>query len=185
MQLAVSPEQVLSSQLGRSEKLLWSGRPRQGVFFRARDTFLIPFSLLWGGFAIFWEYGVVTSDAPFFFRLWGVPFVLVGLYLIIGRFFVEANLRSKTYYGLTNERVIIISGMLSRNVKSLQLRSLSDVSLSEGAGGIGTVTFGPTAPAWTTGGAWPGASKTMSPAFDSIVGAREVFERITLAQKEA
>jgi hypothetical protein len=52
-------------------------------------------------------------------------------------------LRSRTYYGLTNERVIIISGLSSRTVKSLQVQTLTDVSLSEEASGTGTVTFGP------------------------------------------
>jgi len=52
-------------------------------------------------------------------------------------------LRSRTYYGLTNERVIIISGLSSRTVKSLQVQTLTDVSLSEDASGTGTVTFGP------------------------------------------
>jgi hypothetical protein len=184
MQLPESPEQVLSSQLGPKEKLLWYGRPRQGIFLSPKDAYLIPFSLMWGGFAIFWEYGVVNSNAPLFFELWGIPFVLIGLYLIAGRFFVDAKRRSKTYYGLTNERVVIVSGNVSSNVKSLQLRTLSDVSLAERADGNGTITFGPTPPWWSGGGGWPGTSRNSSPAFESISGAREVFERIRLAQKE-
>ncbi len=184
MQLQESTDQVLFCELGRSEKLLWSGRPRQGVFIGPKDALLIPFSLMWGGFAIFWEYGVVTSNSPFFFELWGVPFVLAGLYLIGGRFFFDARERSKTYYGLTNERVIIVSGLFSHRVKSLQLRTLSEVSLSEVKDGIGTITFGPTAPWWAGSGGWPGANKNASPAFDSIGDAREVFDRIRLAQKE-
>jgi hypothetical protein len=165
--------------------LLWSGRPRQGVFLRPADAYLIPFSLMWGGFAIFWEYSVLSSKAPFFFGIWGIPFVLVGLYLIAGRFFADARQRAKTFYGLTNQRVIIVSGLFSRAVKSMQLRTLSDVSLSERADGSGTITFGPTAPWWSGSAGWPGSARYAPPAFDSITGAREVYERVRSAQKDA
>jgi hypothetical protein len=181
-----SSSQIISPLLGREERLLWSAQPRQGLILRSNDALLIPFSLLWGGFAFFWEYSVVDSNAPILFRLWGVPFVVAGLYLIVGRFFVDARLRSKTFYGLTTERIIIVSGLFSRTIKSVQLRTLSDVSLAESAGDdVGTITFGPQAPWWTAGGGWPGAQRQTSPAFDSIPGARVVYEKIRVAQKQS
>ena len=79
MQPLVTADHILSAQLRRSEKLLWSGRPRQGVFLTQKDAGMIPFSLMWGGFSFFWEFKAVSSGGPLFFDLWGVPFVLVGL----------------------------------------------------------------------------------------------------------
>ena len=185
MLLIDPPSQVISSLLGREARLLWSAQPRQGIFLRSTDAYLIPFSLLWGGFAFFWEGSVVNSNAPVFFRLWGIPFVLVGLYLIVGRFFADARLRSRTYYGLTTERIVIVSGLFSRTTKSLQLRTLSDVSLAESSGGVGTITFGAVGPWWAGSGGWPGSQRQVSPAFDSISSARDVYEKIRVAQKQA
>ena len=68
----------IESLLGKDERLLWSGKPASGVMFHLSDIYLIPFSLLWGGFAIFWESAALTTSAPLLFKLWGIPFVLVG-----------------------------------------------------------------------------------------------------------
>ncbi len=73
-----SSSQVILSLLGREERLLWSAQPRQGIFLRSTDAYLIPFSLLWGGFAFFWEATVVNRMDRFCSDFWGVPFVLVG-----------------------------------------------------------------------------------------------------------
>ena len=180
-----SAETVVAQQLSAGERLLWSGQPRSGIRLRMQDAFLIPFSLLWGGFAIFWEASVFTTNAPFFFKLWGVPFVLVGLYIIFGRFFVDARARSQTFYGITTERIITVSGLFSRQVKSLNLRTLTDVSLTERADGSGTITFGPVHPmgSFFPSGSWPGAARYASPSFDLIERAKEVNEIIRTTQR--
>jgi len=64
------PSSVAREQLGPDEHLLWSGQPKTGVRLRPADLLMVPFS-------------------PFF-MLWGIPFVLTGLYLIVGRFFWDA-----------------------------------------------------------------------------------------------
>jgi hypothetical protein len=152
----------IERQLNSGEKLLWSGQPRQGFRLRPSDAFAIPFSLLWCGFAIFWETSVFNSHAPIFFRLWGIPFVLAGLYIAVGRFFVDARTRAQTYYGVTNERILILTGLFSRQTKSLPLRTLTDVTLTERADGTGTITFGPQFPypfgRQMSFGGWPGSS---------------------------
>ena len=75
-------QQQLTRELASGERLLWAGKPRQGIFTRRSDAFVIPFSLLWCGFAIWWEANALSSNSPLLFRLWGIPFVLVGLHLV-------------------------------------------------------------------------------------------------------
>ena len=148
---------------------------------RAADAFLIPFSIMWCGFAIFWESSVVTTRAPFFFKLWGAPFVLVGLYFVFGRFIADAAERRKMVYGLTNERVLIISGLFRRQVKSLNLRTLPEMSLSERPDGTGTITFGPSSAYGRVGS----GSRQTAPTFEGIASARVVYEQLRQAQKTA
>ena len=132
-----SSSSIIQSELDPDERLIWSGSPAQGIKFRGSDIFMIPFSLLWGGFAIFWEYSAIRGGAPLFFALWGVPFVIVGLHMIFGRFVIDAKIREKTFYGLTDERVLIVSGLFKKKIKSLSLRTLDDVSFSDHGGGTG------------------------------------------------
>lgn len=180
------PSELVKRELAPGERVLWSGQPRQGVYLRGADIMLVPFSLMWGGFAIFWEYSVVTSNAPFFFRLWGLPFVGIGLYLIFGRFFVEAKQRASTYYAVTNQRLLIISGLFSRATKSRNLRTLSDLSLSEGNSNYGSIFFGggsPFSSMYRGFSSWPGMGSQIGPHFDQIQSARSVYEIIRNAQQ--
>jgi len=177
-----SPEQVLSDLLGPNERLLWSGRPRQGVFLRSADAIAIPFSIFWTCGAVFWV--IMASRSPDkAFLLFGIPFVGIGVYMLIVRFFVDSWQRANTTYGLTDQRVVIVSGPRRRSIKSLSLRTLSDVTLSEGKNGTGIITFGPTIPPWPYRGMQvPGMSTRMVPCFDQIANARSVFDQIRRVQ---
>jgi hypothetical protein len=150
---------------------------------------MIPFSLLWGGFAIFWEASVLRTSGPnsAFMSIWGIPFVLMGLYMIVGRFFVDAHICGKTFYGLSNRRAIIISGLFSKTTNSLPLRTLTDVSLQERSDRTGTILLGRPQQysSWTSGMRWPGMSQYSTPAFEMIPNANAVHDQLLEAQRRA
>jgi Bacterial PH domain len=174
----------LSPILGPNEKLAWTGRPRGGFILRRSDAFLIPFSLFWGGFAFFWEGGVMFTNAPFFFKLWGIPFVAVGIYIIAGRFFVDAKKRANTIYGITQDRIIIRSGIFSKDIKSLAIRTLSDISMSQKWDNSGTISLGPTDNRFSMmqGLDWPGVKQT--PRLEFIPEVKSVYDIIIDLQRK-
>jgi hypothetical protein len=186
--------QIVQRELDSSEKLIWAGMPKQGTVFRGTDVFMIPFSLLWGGFAIFWEYMALTmvpnaqvspEGFTIIFPLFGIPFVVIGLYMIFGRFIYDSKKRSKTFYGLTNERAIIISGLFRKTVKSLNLHALSDVSMSEKENGVGTILFGQEnqLASMFMGGSFPGMGGSTTPKFELIENAKQVYNQLRKQQK--
>jgi hypothetical protein len=137
----------LQSELVSGESLLWAGKPNPGKIFHSDDWYTIPFSLLWGGFAIFWESGVLglwghgsKHPAPFFFVLWGVPFVLIGQYMIWGRFIYDGWLKRRTYYGITNRRLVVVQESSRRKTCSMYIDAIP--SVERDGGSIGTLWFG-------------------------------------------
>jgi hypothetical protein len=177
---------LFGRELDADEQILWAGRPVLGFVLRSSDAVFIPFSILWGGFAIFWETGVIVAGAPLLFKLWGVPFVVVGLYMMVGRFFVDMWQRGRTYYCVTSQRILIVRGRKTRSVISLDLAPLSEISLSEKRNGAGLISFGRRAQrvSWdnagnrildrSNNGGWP--------CFELESEARKVFDLIRAAR---
>ena len=128
------------------ERILWTGRPKQGILLSARDGLLIPISLMWGGFALFWNYSVWTmgngDDGPdWFFKLWGLPFLAAGLYIIFGRFVHDRAIRKSLLYAVTDQRVLTLRCARSPKLTSLDIRRLPRLELSEQRDGTGTIAF--------------------------------------------
>src|SRR5262245_20169707 len=123
-------EQVVSKELAPGERLVWAGRPRRGFRLTALDAFLIPFSLAWCGFVVYFERAALRSGSAAMV-IFGLPFVAVGLFLLVGRFVLDALRRAKTFYGVTNQRALIVSGMFGKCVQSFGARTLGQLSFSE------------------------------------------------------
>ncbi len=173
--------------LMRDEKIIWSGQPARGVLFTGADFFLIPFSLLWCGFVLFWISIVFSQpNTPSFFKLWGIFFLLIGLFFVAGRFFLDAWLRAGLRYALTNRRILISRSAPFAKFTALNLDRLPEVNLTQKADGRGTIRFGTNASMWGAGrsgfGAWTPALDPV-PQFIMIENVRDVFERIQQAAR--
>ena len=171
-------------RLRGGERMLWQGRPDVRAYTFASSWLLIPFSVLWAGFAFFWEASVLASGAPGFFALWGIPFVLMGLYILFGRFIVARLEAQKTTYAVTDLRVLIRTGAFRSRLTELDLTNLPPIELSSARFGTGTITFGPSMPyARWLGPSWFGMR--FAPEFTSIPHAEEVFATLSEARQEA
>jgi hypothetical protein len=135
---------AVENELMRGERLLWFGRPDPNRLLARSDVFMIPFSLMWGGFAIFWEISVLREGWGFG-AVWGVPFVAFGLYMIAGRFFVKARRRRRTHYAVTDRRVLSVDRR--GTTRAAFLSSIPTVNARLRGDGSGTVIFGN--PSWT------------------------------------
>lgn len=136
----------LTPYLLPDEHLLWCGRPDTAKHFNGSDVFLVPFSVLWGGFAVFWMGAAVADGAPVPFVLFGLPFVVLGLYLIFGRFVVKARRKRQTAYGLTERRVLVAVGQVALTEAPLERQPI-DQRLSRDRKHM-NVIFGRSASGW-------------------------------------
>lgn len=177
------PTVVVQQHLTPVEKLLWSGQPPSGMLFGPIDVFMVPFSITWALLSIALEARVLSSSGIAATLLLGVPLTLIGFYLMFGRFIVDAKRRNNTFYGITNERVIVVSGLVNQSVKAMDVRTLTNVSITETANGWGTVTFGPPK---AQNGRLPGVSgvgDSKALVFEEVPRVRDIYASIQEAQR--
>ena len=172
-------EDLFKGRLLPGERVAWRGQPGQGLIFMPRDAGLIPFSLLWCGFAIFWTFGATRSGAPDFFMLWGMMFICIGLYFVAGRFLIDAWVRRGMQYAVTDRRILIARAAPFSKFTAIGLAQLPEIDLVERAGGRGTIRFGQAASIWNNRGmsAWS-PSFDPTPQFIAIDDARRVFDLV-------
>src|SRR5262245_54011005 len=169
-------EEMMRPRLDRGEKLLWTGQPVQGLLLTGMDWYLIPFSLVWLGITLgVFNASQTRNDAISNPMAW--LFIAIGLYLLVGRYIVDWMHRSATFYGVTDRRAIIISGIFSRSVHSIDFVSLTGLKLEERNEGSGTIYFGDQSPyasyqQWNV--TWGGASNTQFFRIPEVKGAYRI-----------
>jgi hypothetical protein len=179
---------AIGDELSASEQVLWLGQPRrQGLMLRPADksglvTLLVV--LLIGFLCFLWFAPPIPRKEPGFgpVTVLFILFMLLMLVMFVGRFVGEMRwlAQTQTRYALTNERVMIVREPGS--VQSINLRTLSDLSLTEGRGGHGTVWLAPKPPPWADLIPTEVLGRN-TPYLDTISDAQRVYQLIRDAQQ--
>ncbi|MFZ1684945.1 MAG: hypothetical protein WAU88_12570 [Candidatus Zixiibacteriota bacterium] len=142
----IDAQQVAAPQLSSGERILWAGKPRQGMFMQPQDAAVIPFSVAWCGFACFWTFMAWRGGAPWPMLMFGSLFVGIGLFMVFGRFIADAKNRAVTFYALTDQRILFIKGLAGTNqtVTSIDLKTMGDITMVQAKEGRGSVMFNAT-----------------------------------------
>jgi hypothetical protein len=163
MRVVAAAEDELRSHLDSGEKLLWAGRPAQGIVLTQQDGYLIPF-------------GVLLVAA-------GLRFIPMGIcILIVGRLFADLWYRSRLIYGVTDRRAIILSRMHRRSVQSIYFSSLITLKLEERRNRSGTIYLGEDHPSYRHDAHDGSEFGTYAPSGQTRLG-EEQFFRIADAKK--
>lgn len=177
----------MERELAVAEKLLWAGQPGRGLRFRPVDRQLVPITLVIGGFAFLWETYVIQTGLSRIGAILGLPFVLIALYLVVGRFLVDAWQRRRTFYGVTDQRVIVVRDYGKHNPISVRYTTPMEVLLTTNPDRSGTVSLGFPHPlsAWSKALHWPGFHLYETPQLEFIPDAAHVYGIIEEQQDKA
>ena len=83
------------------------------------------------------------SAAPLFAQIWGGMFMLIGLHFVAGRFMVDAWLRRRIQYAVTDQRVLVNRSPPFGKFSAVSLAHLPEAQLNERGDRRGTIRFGP------------------------------------------
>ncbi len=168
------PEDV-RHELRADETPQWIGYPIPKQYAIQEGLTLFLFGIPWTAFVIFWESQAMKSG-NLFFQLGGIPFILVGLYLLANPL-LEYWRALRTAYAVTNQRLLILNGLLQPSVESYV--PPFDIKRKERRDGTGTIIF---ARKEKKGG--KGGSYSEDIGFFAVPNVREVEESIIRLQDE-
>jgi len=109
--------------LDPDERIIWQGQPDGKFRLRAKNIAISIFGLFFFGFSVT---GLVMASMAtasqgrtyVMFPLFSAPFVLIGLYLVVGIHWFDALRRRKTHYTLTDKRAFIATNFLGKRLQS-------------------------------------------------------------------
>lgn len=142
------------------ERLLWAGRPKLGLALCWADLYLIPLSLAWGAVTVGTQIGFGAESGPLASALWIAAMALIGLYIFPGRFLLDALLRARLFYAVTDRRILLLRRGRFGGLRSIEIEYLPMLELRERSGGRGTILFDP-GPDFA---GWGAAGASLSPA---------------------
>ena len=131
------------------ERLLWTGKPVKEIKLLPSEKITMIFGAFWTAFSAFWiamayagtseiEGGPLMANI---FPLFGIPFLLTGLYLMIISPIRAKRKRKNIEYALTNKRVLIFYNSKVQSLQAFKYNEIQNISFGCDADGVGVVTF--------------------------------------------
>jgi hypothetical protein len=151
--LAITPTtltdySIFQDELLKDEEILWIGKPETKFILYKVDVVLALSGLLCVGCGLLILNGFITSEDLFrtsrdmFFSLVGCLFFsLGGLYLIFGRYYNNNYEKKRTFYAVTNQRVLIITYIYTKNVIAKFINQIPALIKNVRKDGVGTIQF--------------------------------------------
>lgn len=124
----------------QDEYILWSGKPEKGHLMMSNDIVVCLFGIVWLGFCLTFIKTLLLSPSIFMI-IWMIPFLCVGFHMAFGKLIQKAYLRNKTFYVITNKKLIIKSG---RKIKMYNGKDLPPMEIKIHKNGNGTIVFSDT-----------------------------------------
>jgi hypothetical protein len=126
------------------ETILWQGQPVSGLVWRDMIGGRLPIGIIFTAFSTFWIglaiWMAASIDGPILLRLLfpmaGLPFLGIGLYMLVGHLYWDALVRAGTWYTLTDRRAFIATDILGRRkLDSYPIDEMTGLSLIDGIPG--------------------------------------------------
>ncbi|NLL91432.1 MAG: hypothetical protein GX222_03320 [Ruminococcaceae bacterium] len=173
------------------ENILWSGKPLLKGAFRKFDLRRIPMFVLWLAAS------VLMLTLPVIDPLQDIAMkvlvILCFIYYSFGRIIMKNYRKKKSFYAITDRRVLWIIEKRDSNknfVSQIPLTDVKEPQLTLFNDGSGTIVFGKMPKSYYTGmnsglESYRSGNSRVMPAFFDIENPNEVFSIFEKAQKEA
>jgi len=144
-EISINTTRLVNAELHDGESIVWSSAPKPGNMV-LKTLPVILFAIPWTGFAVFWMVmaGGFHSGGGFqigsVFALFGLPFVLIGIGMLLSPLLVIRAARESAYV-ITDRRAMIFTAKPwgAMNITSFppdQLKSLARTQNSDGSGDV-------------------------------------------------
>ncbi len=167
---APSTQTLFQNEMLKDEKILWTGQPKKGFVLTIRDILQILAGLFFIGMGSFFEYGAIQSF-DLFAMIFGLLFLLPGLCMVLGNISSRNYQTKRTYYAVTNQRIIILINSSNKKVESIVINQIPVLNKTVKKDGSGTIRF-------DNSGAGENSYSVEALSFDNIMDVDTVYRMI-------
>lgn len=126
----------LNKVLNQNEKILWEGAPSFWPFLFGGSIVAMIFGLFWMLFLIpfigFAVYDILFGSHIFGFGILLLPHFWIGIGLVFGIPIYQILVYKKTYYAITDKRVILQKGWIGRDFEMIDFDQITNTEVNVG-----------------------------------------------------